>query len=262
MLRFGRTFIAAAVICGSSWVSGASAEGFFESLFGGEPREGRSAYTREPERQGNPLGLGSSAPDKAATGSGQHEGRRELKRLPRGDRSAFRRHIERSTELFRRNWSRRGIVLDTIEIGHRRDFRRHVSKAVNETSTPRHDKHAADNEALPERQIPIPATPDAPQGSLAHFAKDKTLRAGDVIVTDKGFLIYRGGNRSSQKSYVALLKGGQARSNLFALEQASMRKPVPNIEVETVIPTRDFVGPRTEDQLAQETARTAVAEVR
>ena len=42
------------------------------------------------------------------------------------------------------------------------------------------------------KQNPIAATRDAPVGSLALFERDKTLRVGDVVVTNAGFRVYRG----------------------------------------------------------------------
>lgn len=53
-------------------------------------------------------------------------------------------------------------------------------------------------------------------GSLAHFSADPTLRAGDVVVTAQGFMVYRGGH--SEKSFAPI---GAGRTALATLEKAS-----------------------------------------
>jgi len=55
---------------------------------------------------------------------------------------------------------------------------------------------------------------DAPVGSVARFAADPTLRAGDIVVTTEGFRVYRN-NR-----FTPIAQDGGA---LAQLEQASMR---------------------------------------
>ena len=42
------------------------------------------------------------------------------------------------------------------------------------------------------KQVAIAPPVGAKVGSVAHFAEDKTLRSGDVVVTPNGFLVYRG----------------------------------------------------------------------
>ena len=56
---------------------------------------------------------------------------------------------------------------------------------------------------------------DAPIGSLARFAADPTLRAGDIVVTSEGFRVFRN-NR-----FTPIAQDGGA---LAKLEQASMRQ--------------------------------------
>ena len=85
-----------------------------------------------------------------------------------------------------------------------------------------------------------------------------------MVVTEKGFLVYQGG--SEKKSFVAINAAGglkSEKSNLLALEQVSSLR-TPNITVETITPVRDFIGPRTVDQLAIEAqlAKPAVTAAR
>ena len=100
------------------------------------------------------------------------------------------------------------------------------------------------------KQTAVEATADAPRGSMAYFEKDKTLRPGDVVVTDKGFLVFQGGERDA-KSFVAIdqsqkLKGD--RKDLLALETAS-RRTTPNLTIELTPVARDFIGPRLPEQM-------------
>ena len=100
------------------------------------------------------------------------------------------------------------------------------------------------------RQTAIQPTADAPRGSLAYFEKDKTLRAGDVVVTDKGFMVFQGGDRDD-RSFVAIDHSPKLktdRKSLLALEHASRMK-TPNLTVETTPVVRDFIGPRLPDQM-------------
>ncbi len=57
-------------------------------------------------------------------------------------------------------------------------------------------------------------SPEAPVGSLAYFAADPTLRAGDIVVTTEGFRVYRN-NR-----FTPIAQDGGA---LAQLEKASIR---------------------------------------
>jgi hypothetical protein len=49
--------------------------------------------------------------------------------------------------------------------------------------------HVASN-GVSGKQQPLAARPGAPVGSLALFADDPTLRAGDIVVTNNGFMVY------------------------------------------------------------------------
>lgn len=66
------------------------------------------------------------------------------------------------------------------------------------------------------KQTPLRATATAPVGSLALFAKDPTLRSGDVVVTKTGFKVYR------NHRFASIAHNGGA---LARLEQASLRRP-------------------------------------
>lgn len=69
--------------------------------------------------------------------------------------------------------------------------------------------------AVPKKEAQTAAkTPEAPVGSLARFAADPTLRAGDIVVTTDGFRVYRN-NR-----FTPIAQDGGA---LAQLEKASMR---------------------------------------
>ena len=69
------------------------------------------------------------------------------------------------------------------------------------------------------KQVAIAPPQGARVGSVAHFAEDKTLRRGDVVVTPDGFLVYRGAGRThSRDDFEPLTK---ARNDLATLEKAS-----------------------------------------
>lgn len=69
------------------------------------------------------------------------------------------------------------------------------------------------------RQAAIAPPQGASVGSVAHFAEDRTLRRGDVVVTSEGFLVYRGqGGAHSRNDFEPLTK---ARDDLASLEKAS-----------------------------------------
>jgi hypothetical protein len=76
------------------------------------------------------------------------------------------------------------------------------------------------------RQKPMAATPDAPVGSLALFEKDKTLRAGDVVVTKDGFRVYKGGG-----VFAHIAQDG---GSLSRLEKASMARNAVEAQVRIV----------------------------
>ena len=49
-------------------------------------------------------------------------------------------------------------------------------------------------EAVARKAVPLEATSEAPQGSLALFRRDPTLRTGDIVVTNEGFKVFRAGD--------------------------------------------------------------------
>ncbi len=204
-LKLFRTILVAGVATAAIGTSAASAQGFFESLFGGgapQPREGRSAYERDFGRQNNFFGNGYQRQPASGYGEG---------------------------------------TLDPNDPSLQREMRRRAA--------PRAKHEGASGSA--GRQTAVAPTDDAPRGSVAYFAKDKTLRSGDVVVTEKGFLVYQGGSDHGAKSFVAInsasgLKG--EKRDLLALEQVSSLR-TPNTTIQTIMPVRDFVGPRTLEQL-------------
>jgi hypothetical protein len=66
------------------------------------------------------------------------------------------------------------------------------------------------------KQTALQPEPDAPVGSLALFARDRTLRPGDIVVTKAGFLVY--GGRTGAFAPIAHDSGA-----LATLEKASMK---------------------------------------
>ena len=64
------------------------------------------------------------------------------------------------------------------------------------------------------KQTPLKPTAEAPEGSLALFRHDPTLRDGDIVVTNDGFKIYRRGG------FAAIAHDG---GRLAQLEQVSMK---------------------------------------
>ena len=198
-LKFARTLVIAAAAT-TALINTASAQGFFQSLFGGgpQPREGRSSYESGWGRGGGLFGGAEQAPAGYGT-------------------------------------------LDPDDPRLHREMRRRTA--------PR--KKAEGASGSTGRQTAIVATDDAPRGSIAYFAKDKTLRAGDVVVTQTGFLVVQSGGEYNGKSFVAINEAGGLkgeRKNLLALEAVSSQR-VPNTTIETITAVRDFVGPRTLDQL-------------
>lgn len=76
-----------------------------------------------------------------------------------------------------------------------------------------------DADGVGPKQTPLEPTVDAPEGSLALFRQDKTLRNGDVVATNEGFRVYRNGR------FVAIAHDG---GKLAQLESASMKgRPQP-----------------------------------
>lgn len=195
-MKVARYALAVAGFCAAMGTQAASAQGFFQMLFGGSQlQEGRSAYAPDYGRQNDLPGYGRSGYSNGTLDPSDPRLRREVKR--------------RST--------------------------------AKRTGTPT---------GSTGKQTAVEATADAPRGSMAYFEKDKTLRPGDVVVTDKGFLVFQGGDRDA-KSFVAIdqsqkLKGD--RKDLLALEHAS-RMRTPNLTVELTPVARDFIGPRLPEQM-------------
>jgi hypothetical protein len=52
-------------------------------------------------------------------------------------------------------------------------------------------KPAKEGATRDQRQTPLAPPPGVAFASVEHFAADPTLRSGDVVVTTKGFLVYR-----------------------------------------------------------------------
>ena len=110
---------------------------------------------------------------------------------------------------------------------------------------------AGNGDKATTKNAAIQATPDAPRGSVAYFLKDKTLRAGDVVVTNTGFLVYRGGEHAPADAFAAIDTSRSVksdRSDLLALQAAS-RMNTPNLTFVTTPIMRDFVGPRMPEQM-------------
>lgn len=80
-------------------------------------------------------------------------------------------------------------------------------------------RKAASGPSPGAKQAAIAPPQGADVGSVAHFAEDKTLRRGDVVVTPNGFLVYRGAGRThSREDFEPLSK---PRDELANLEKAS-----------------------------------------
>lgn len=98
-------------------------------------------------------------------------------------------------------------------VRHRPHVRPHRAE-VRRDETPREvPRQALDESGVSEKQTPLTPTPSAPAGSLALFRQDPTLASGDIVVTNEGFRVYRGGE------FRAIAKKGK----LADLEKVSMR---------------------------------------
>lgn len=86
-------------------------------------------------------------------------------------------------------------------------------------AAPRKKRAFANSGGVSAKQIAIAPPPGSPVGSIAHFAEDKTLRRGDVVVTPEGFLVYRGGDRRHVAEDFQPL--GKTRGDLASLVNAS-----------------------------------------
>jgi hypothetical protein len=180
---------------------GASAQGFFQSLFGGgmpqqrPMHEGRSNFGPQRGLFANLPGFGGGNPNDRAVGA-----------------------------------------LDPADPALRRAIRRHTRAAKSN-----HDESGGSR----GRQTALVPTPDAPKGSLALFMKDKTLRAGDVVVTNAGFRVYEGHGTPRPADFVAINAAGSGKTDraaLTRLEQVS-RMRMPNVTVETVADAKPVAPP-------------------
>lgn len=124
----------------------------------------------------------------------------------------------------------------------------------------------ASSNGVSGKQVAMVATPAAPVGSMALFQQDKTLRAGDVIVTNSGFRIYKGAG-----AFTAVANDG---SQLAELQKASFERkadgsiisqapakvePVQTAAAPAVAPT--VQGPTTIGLRSQSRARLSAREM-
>ena len=85
---------------------------------------------------------------------------------------------------------------------------------------------AAMNEAIDKTFGDKPKKTQAPivgKGPLGPFMNDPTLRAGDVVVTEAGLMVYRGGGGSHHAAvdFVNLSRSGSKGEQLAAIERAN-----------------------------------------
>lgn len=212
--------LTAALLAGSA--SGASAQNFFAALFGGSPYEGRSAYG--PASRGSDYDYGYGRPVYNQPGYARPDDGTLDPADPRLQREIQRRRAAAKA--------------------------RRLAKAAEKAAAP---------VAIDGKKGIVP-TPDAPQGSLALFMKDRTLRAGDVVVTSRGFLVYQGSSGHPTPASFVAINGSDAgkaeRSNLLALERVSAMR-TPNTTIETIPVQRDFIGPRLPEQQTASAAPAA-----
>ena len=90
-----------------------------------------------------------------------------------------------------------------------------LARAKKPIAPARRHKVVASKLAEAQKSVVHRPGADAPVGSLARFAADPTLRAGDIVVTSEGFRVFRN-NR-----FTPIAQDGGA---LAKLEQASMRQ--------------------------------------
>ena len=117
-----------------------------------------------------------------------------------------------------RSWPRREQGLRPAEGQGYGRTRTVVSRAIEESGKP-------------EKVEPPPVG----AGPLGPFLNDPTLRAGDVVVTTEGLMVYRGGggSRHSPRDFASLAKAGSKNSQLAAIERANRRGQSPLVVVET-----------------------------
>ena len=93
------------------------------------------------------------------------------------------------------------------------------SEAPRHAARPKAHASLAEHGGVSGKQKPLASSPEAPVGSLALFARDPTLRAGDIVVTEHGFLSYSG-----RGAFVPIAHDG---GQLARLEQASLKGAEP-----------------------------------
>ncbi len=93
----------------------------------------------------------------------------------------------------------------------------------------------------PEKVAPPPVGP----GPLGPFLYDPTLRAGDVVVTTQGLMVYRGGggSRHSPRDFVSLAKAGSKSAQLAAIERANRRGQSPLVVAENAAAPKAAAAP-------------------
>jgi hypothetical protein len=187
-----------AVVAGMSFAGAACAQSAnpFAFLFGGSPREGRSAYAPAPAYVPPP----SYVPARS-----YGYGRRSY------------------------GYSAPPGYTDPYDGERPREYRP--------------DEHPADLEGLrhgpsPQEVLAAIKAVKPGKGPLGPFINDPTLRAGDVVVTTKGLLVYRGGGGSPHRpsDFVGVSNAAGLVANkqtLISLETASRLTPRKPLGVET-----------------------------
>jgi hypothetical protein len=205
-LNHGKSRQVLALIAGVLFAGAAAAQGAspFASLFGGSPREGRSAYAPAPVYAPAPFyGYGSgtsgysSAPGYA-------------------DPFEYKSRPERRPSL-RRAHSR------PVRQGLERPQRRVHPRAAEH-------KDAEQSQSPNEVMAAIKALKPG-KGPLGPFLNDPTLHAGDIVVTTQGLMVYRGAGGSSHKEseFVSVANAFRLtkrnKKTLISLETASRLTP-------------------------------------
>jgi len=102
--------------------------------------------------------------------------------------------------------------------------------------SPSVEKAVAATEGPPKKAPP----PEVGQGPLGPFINDPTLRAGDIVVTERGLMVYRGGGGGAHHSPSEFVSVAAAKSlvgkrgrDLASIEQANRKAPVEEVETQT-----------------------------
>jgi hypothetical protein len=205
-LKHGKTrqmlaLIASVLFAGAVAAQGASP---FASLFGGSPREGRSAYAPAPVYAPAPFyGYGSGTSGYSSAPGYANPFGYESRPEPRPSLSrAHSRPVRQGLERPQR--------------------RVHPRPAEHKDA----EKSQSPNEVMAAIKAVKPG-----KGPLGPFLNDPTLRAGDIVVTTQGLMVYRGAGGSSHREseFVSvanafrLTKGN--KKTLISLETASRLTP-------------------------------------